>query len=72
VLEKQAEQVQLATPEQVREINELLNIVRLPEGTTDKWFAKAGVDVWEDMPADTLAKCIEYVKNRLPQALTAA
>ncbi|HSV16333.1 MAG TPA: AAA family ATPase [Tepidisphaeraceae bacterium] len=72
VLEKQAEQVQLATPEQVREMKELLNIVRLPEGTTDKWFAKAGVDVWEDMPADTLAKCIEFVKNRLPSALSAA
>jgi hypothetical protein len=72
VLEKQAEQVQLATPEQVREMKELLNIVRLPEGTTDIWFAKAGVDVWEDMPADTLAKCIDFVKNRLPSALTAA
>jgi hypothetical protein len=72
MLEKNAEQLQLASAEQVREMKELLNIVRLPEGTTDKWFAKAGVDVWEDMPADTIAKCIEYVKNRLPAALTAA
>ena len=46
-------------------------VVRLPEGTTDKWFAKAGVDDWEDMPADVIAKCIEYVKNRLP-AMAAA
>jgi hypothetical protein len=66
MLEKEATAVQLAAPEQVREIKELLAIVRLPEGTTDKWFAKAGVDVWEDMPAEALAKCIEYVKNRLP------
>ncbi len=66
VLEKPAEQVVLAGPEQVREIKDLLNIVRLPEGTIDKWFAKAGVDVWEDMPAGMLSKCIEYVKNRLP------
>jgi len=43
----------------------------LPEGTTDKWFAKAGVDAWEDMPADTLQKCIEFVKNRLPQIAAA-
>lgn len=48
-----------------------LGIVRLPEGTVDKWFAKAGVDLWEDMPADVVAKCIEYVKNRLP-AVSAA
>src|SRR5436853_3917162 len=72
MLEKAAEQLQLAAPEQVREMKELLNIVRLPEGTTDKWFAKAGVDVWEDMPAETIAKCIEFVKNRLPAVSAAA
>ncbi len=71
VLEKEAAQLKLATPEQVREIKDLLGIVRLPEGTVDKWFAKAGVDLWEDMPADVVAKCIEYVKNRLP-AVSAA
>ena len=65
-LEKPATQVALARPEQVAQIKELLNIVRLPEGTTDKWFAKAGVDVWEDMPTDTIQKCIEFVKGRLP------
>ena len=71
MLEKEAGQVKLATPEQVREIKDLLSLVRLPDGTVDKWFAKAGVDVWEDMPADVIAKCIEYVKGRLP-SMTAA
>ena len=46
--------------------DEGLSYVRLPNGTVDKWFAKAGVDLWEDMPAEAVAKCIEYVKNRLP------
>jgi hypothetical protein len=71
VLEKEANAVELASPEQVREIKDLLSIVRLPEGTVDKWFAKAGVDLWEDMPADVVQKCIEYVKNRLPSATAA-
>jgi hypothetical protein len=71
VLEKEAAQLKLATPEQVREIKDLLSLVRLPDGTVDKWFAKAGVDLWEDMPAEVVAKCIEYVKNRLP-AISAA
>ena len=66
MLEKPAEAMALAAPSDVREMKELLNVVRLPEGTIDKWFAKAGVDMWEDMPAETLAKCLEYVKNRLP------
>jgi hypothetical protein len=71
VLEREANAVALATPEQVRELKDLLAIVRLPEGTTDKWFAKAGVDTWEDMPAEVVAKCTEYVRNRLPAVAAA-
>ena len=71
VLEKEAAQLKLATPEQVREIKDLLSLVRLPDGTVDKWFAKAGVDLWEDMPADVVQKCIEYVKGRLPSVAAA-
>jgi hypothetical protein len=72
MLEKESAAVELATTEQVAEIKALLSVVRLPEGTTEKWFAKAGVDTWEDMPADVLAKCIDYVKNRLPTVHAAA
>src|SRR3954454_10614615 len=48
VLEKQANAVQLATGEQVREIKDLLSVVRLPQGPVDKLLAKAGVVDWED------------------------
>src|SRR6478752_1805467 len=72
ILEREAQQVALATPEQVREVTDLLNIVRLPEGLVDKWLAKAQVDTFEDMPADMINKCIEYVKNRLPGNIAAA
>jgi hypothetical protein len=71
MLEKEATAVQLAKPDQVQTIKDLLNIVRLPEGTVDKWFAKAGVDVWEDMPSETINKCIDYVKGRLPNSAAA-
>ena len=72
ILEREAIVMQLATPEQLREIKDLLSVVRMPEGTTEKWFAKAGVDVWEDMSADVLQKCIEFVKYRLPSSSAAA
>jgi hypothetical protein len=71
-LERQASVVQLASPRQVAEIKDLLGIVRLPEGLVDKWFAKAGVDTWEDMPADAIQKCVEYVRGRLPAQAAAA
>jgi hypothetical protein len=72
MLEKEAAVVKLAAPEQVAQLKDLLAIVRLPDGTTDKWLAKAGVDVWEDMSAETIAKCIDYVKNKLPGNVAAA
>ena len=72
ILEREAQQVALASPEQVKELKELLHVVRLPEGLVDKWFSKAQVDTWEDMPAETILKCIDYVKNRLPGNVAAA
>jgi hypothetical protein len=71
-LEREADEIQLAAPQQVVEITNLLNVVRLPEGLVEKWFSKANVDNWDDMPADTIAKCIEYVKSRFPGAAAAA
>jgi hypothetical protein len=68
MLEKEAQAVAMATPQQVHEVKDLLSVVRLPEGMVEKWFAKAGVEEWEDMPGDVIAKCIEYVRNRLPSA----
>lgn len=70
-LEREASVVELASPQQVARIKDLLGIVRLPDGLVDKWFAKAGVDTWEDMPADAIAKCVEYVQGRLPAAQAA-
>ena len=72
MLEKEASVVKLAAPEQVAQLKDLLAVVRLPDGTTDKWLAKAGVEVWEDMSAETIAKCIDYVKNKLPGNVAAA
>ena len=72
MLEKEAQAMALAGPAQVREIKDLLSVVRLPEGMVEKWFAKAGVEDWEDMPSEVIAKCIEYVKGRLPSAHAAA
>ncbi len=55
-----------ATAEQVKELKELLQQVKLPDGTTKRWFAKAGVTRLEDFGADAIAKCIEFTKKQIP------
>lgn len=66
ILERNAVAVELATPTQLDEVAQLLATVRLPEGTEEKWFSKANVDRWEDMPSAIIAKCIEYIRLRIP------
>lgn len=67
IIEKESEPIQLANPEQVAELMQLLEIVKLPADTLDKWLVKASVDCLEDMPSDAIDKCIEFVKNKLPK-----
>lgn len=69
VLDKEALTVDMATPEQLRTLRELLEAVKLPEGTTDKWLTKAQADRWEDVPAATVDKCIEFARARMPKIL---
>jgi hypothetical protein len=65
VIEKQVQAVVLASPEQVGEVKRLLEIVKLPEGTTEKWFKAASVESWDEMDAEKIEKCIATLKEKL-------
>lgn len=65
VIEKEAKPITLATPEQVEELKRLLDTVKLPEGTTEKWLTKASVESFEEMDSDTVAKCITFMKDKM-------
>jgi len=65
VIEKEAAPVILATPEEVAEVLHLLTVVKLQDGTTEKWFTKAGVDSFEEMSSETIQACIAHLKGKL-------
>jgi len=65
VIEKCVVPVVLASPEQVAEVERLLGVVKVPEGLTEKWFTKAGVDGFGEMDKDTIDKCIAFLKEKL-------
>jgi len=65
IIDKDVEPVVLATAEQVTELKELLEKVKLPEGTVDKWLSKASVDCLEDLDTVSIQKCIDFVHKTL-------
>lgn len=65
VIEKEAVPVVLASAEEVAEVTHLLTVVKLPDGTTEKWFTKAGVESFEEMSSETIQACISHLKGKL-------
>lgn len=62
VLEAEAKQIILATLDQIKELNDLLEIIKLPEGETDKWLKKANVETFAEMDTAQVSACINYLK----------
>ncbi len=65
VIEANSTRIVLASLEQVAEIKRLLEIVKLPEGTTDKWLKKAEADDWGEMNAEQIGACIAALRKKL-------
>lgn len=68
VIQKKSTALVLATPEQLQQLQTLLEIVKLPEGTIDKWFSSANVSCFEDMDSEKITKIIFHLKgNYIPK-----
>lgn len=65
VIEKESAPVILATAEEVAEVTHLLTVVKLADGTTEKWFTKAGVESFEEMSSETIQACISHLKGKM-------
>jgi hypothetical protein len=68
--EPQAEvTVKQATPEQVTELEGLLDLwIDMPEGWVEKTQLSAKVTTWSELPFDRMVKIISFVNNKLAQA----
>ncbi len=66
IIERQATPLLLATQNQVDRMKQLLEVVKIDPKEIDAWFDKANVDSWDEMPAETIAKCIAHVEKKLP------
>jgi hypothetical protein len=58
ILERGAVAVELATAEQVAEIQRLVDLLKIESSVTDKWLAKADADNFDEFPRDVAEKII--------------
>lgn len=64
-IERVSVPVVLATATQVTELERLVEAVKLPDGTTDKWLSKAGVARFADLPEAAITACIDLCKKKI-------
>lgn len=57
--------VTLATQEQVEQLVNLIDVVRVDQTTCDKWLDKAQVDSWAEMDTETIGACINHLTAKL-------
>lgn len=65
ILEKETISQELATYEEVREIEKLIDLLKVPEEVWQKWLDKGESEKWEEMPRNAIQKCIEFLKNQI-------
>lgn len=65
-IERSAESVEMASPEQVRMVKELLTALQIDDEWEVKCLRKADVNSWDEMDAASIQKCIDYLSKRVP------
>lgn len=65
IITREAVVVDMATPEQVIEVERLLSVVRIDDTTVMAWFTKADVEKWDQMTKEQIQKCIDFLKKKI-------
>lgn len=65
VLEQEATPEKLATDDQVNEIKRLVDLLKIPEETIDKWLTKASATDYAEMSEESAAKVIDHLNKQI-------
>ena len=65
ILEREAVAQELSTPDQVKEMLRLIDLLKVPQETYQKWLDKATSEGWEDMQKESIQKCIDHLKSKI-------
>lgn len=65
ILERKANPIAMALPDQVEKLNRLLTVVSIDDETQNRWLTAANCNTFADMTADAIGKCIDYCEKRV-------
>lgn len=65
VLEKLSNAEELATENDIKEIMRLIELLKIPEETYQKWLDKAAATTFDEMPRNVIEKCIKHLNNQI-------
>jgi len=57
--------IELATPEQVKELSRLIALLNVPTDEYEKWLVKAGAETFDEMDTIMVHKCIEFLQKKI-------
>jgi hypothetical protein len=61
-----------ASDAQVKELRDLVALLKVGDEVTQKWKEKAGVEDFTEMDGETIVKCIAHLRSKLPGAQSEA
>lgn len=64
IMERKAEQIKLATEEQIAEVKKLLEVVKLSDTTQDKWIAE-NAEALNEVEAEKVSNIITHLKSKI-------
>ncbi len=65
ILERNAIPVELATKEQVEEIKRLIDLMKIPAETYQKWLDKGEAENFGEMASESIQKCIDSLNSKM-------
>lgn len=57
----------LASPDQVKKIKHLIEVVKLEDEMVEKWLKKAEADDFDEMSSTQIEKCISFIESKLQE-----
>ncbi|TXG78059.1 hypothetical protein E6Q11_01790 [Candidatus Dojkabacteria bacterium] len=64
-IEKDATPITLATPQQISELEHLLDVIKIPQDKIDSWLNKCAADSIKDVTSEQIGKFINYLKEQV-------